>query len=199
MTARTWLTLPTYNEVANIERIVRAVVAQLERAIPGDFQVLVVDDSSPDGTGEVADRLAEEIPEVCVLHRKEKDGLGRAYLAGFQYAVDQGAELVGVMDADFSHDPAYLPTLLEAANHYDLVIGSRYVDGGQIADWPPLRRLLSKGGSLYARSILGVHVRAGSSAPLPDDVVARAREVCVPPPEHAGRRIGPIPPLRSET
>src|SRR5215212_10934187 len=116
MTARTWLTLPTYNEVANIERIVRAIVAQLERAIPGDFQVLVVDDSSPDGTGEVADRLAEEIPEVCVLHRKEKGGLGRAYLAGFRYAVDQGAELVGVMDADFSHDPAYLPTLLDAAN-----------------------------------------------------------------------------------
>jgi len=137
MTARTWLTLPTYNEVANIERIVRAIVAQLERAIPGDFQVLVIDDSSPDGTGEVADRLAEEIPEVCVLHRKEKDGLGRAYLAGFQYAVDQGAELVGVMDADFSHDPAYLPTLLEAAHEADLVIGSRYVEGGQIADWPP--------------------------------------------------------------
>jgi dolichol-phosphate mannosyltransferase len=159
MTARTWLTLPTYNEVANIERIIRAIVAQLERAIPGDFQVLVIDDSSPDGTGEVADRLAEEIPEVCVLHRKEKDGLGRAYLAGFQYAVDQGAELVGVMDADFSHDPAYLPMLLEAANDADLVIGSRYVEGGQIADWPPLRRLLSRGGSLYARSILGVHVR----------------------------------------
>jgi len=159
MTARTWLTLPTYNEVENIERIVRAVVEQLERAVPGDFRVLVVDDSSPDGTGEVADRLAGEIPEVCVLHRTAKDGLGRAYLAGFQYAVDQGAELVGVMDADFSHDPAYLPVLLKAAKQSDLVIGSRYVQGGQIADWPPLRRLLSKGGSLYARWILGVHVR----------------------------------------
>ena len=159
MTARTWLTLPTYNEVANIERIVRAIVEQLERAVPGDFRVLVIDDSSPDGTGEVADRLAEELPEVCVLHRTTKDGLGRAYLAGFQYAVDQGAEIVGVMDADFSHDPAYLPALLEATGRSDIVIGSRYVEGGQIADWPPLRRILSRGGSLYARSILGVHVR----------------------------------------
>jgi dolichol-phosphate mannosyltransferase len=159
MTARIWLTLPTYNEVATIERIVRAVVEQLERAVPGDFRVLVVDDSSPDGTGEVADRLASEIPEVGVLHRTVKDGLGRAYLAGFQYAVNQGAELVGVMDADFSHDPAYLPVLLQTAERSDLVIGSRYVDGGEIADWPPLRRLLSRGGSFYARSILRVNVR----------------------------------------
>ena len=114
MTARTWLTLPTYNEVANIERIVRAIVEQLERAVPGDFRVLVVDDSSPDGTGEVADRLAEEIPEVCVLHRTTKDGLGPGLPGRLPVRRRPGAEIVGVMDADFSHDPAYLPALLEA-------------------------------------------------------------------------------------
>jgi dolichol-phosphate mannosyltransferase len=121
--------------------------------------VLIVDDSSPDGTGDVADRLAAELPEVSVLHRTVKEGLGRAYLAGFEHAVAAGAELVGVMDADFSHDPAHLPALLEAAASSDIVLGSRYVDGGRIVDWPPLRRLLSRGGSLYARSLLGVHVR----------------------------------------
>jgi dolichol-phosphate mannosyltransferase len=159
MAATFWLTLPTYNEVSNIERLVRAVHARLERVAPGDFHVLVVDDNSPDGTGEVADRLAAELPEVSVLHRSEKEGLGRAYLAGFEHAVAAGAELVGVMDADFSHDPAHLPALLEAARSSDIVLGSRYVDGGRIVDWPPLRRLLSRGGSLYARSLLGVHVR----------------------------------------
>jgi dolichol-phosphate mannosyltransferase len=158
MNARTWLTVPTYNEVGNIERLVRAVVEQLEQAAPGDFHVLIVDDSSPDGTGEVADRLAEEIPELSVLHRT-KEGLGRAYLAGFEHAVANGAELVAVMDADFSHDPAHLPALLAAAADSDVVLGSRYVEGGQIADWPPLRRLLSRGGSIYARTLLGVHVR----------------------------------------
>jgi dolichol-phosphate mannosyltransferase len=159
MAARFWLTLPTYNEVSNVERLVRAVHAELERAAPGDFHVVIVDDSSPDGTGEVADQLAAELPEVSVLHRTVKEGLGRAYLAGFEHAVAAGAELVGVMDADFSHDPAHLPALLEAATTSDIVLGSRYVDGGRIVDWPPLRRLLSRGGSLYARSLLGVHVR----------------------------------------
>ena len=118
---------------------------------------VVVDDSSPDGTGEVADRLAEEIPEVCVLHRTTKDGLGRAYLAGFQYAVDQGQDRRR-HGRRLPHDPAYLPALLEATGSSDIVIGS-VRRGGQIADWPPLRRMLSRGGSLYARSILGVHVR----------------------------------------
>jgi dolichol-phosphate mannosyltransferase len=159
MAALFWLTLPTYNEVGNIGRLVQAVHAELERIMPGDFHVLIVDDGSPDGTGEVADRLAAELPEVSVLHRTVKEGLGRAYLAGFEHAVASGAQLVGVMDADFSHDPAHLPALLEAAGTSDIVLGSRYVDGGRIVDWPPLRRLLSRGGSLYARALLGVHVR----------------------------------------
>src|SRR5919109_4399118 len=129
MASRFWLTLPTYNEVGNVGRLVRAVHAELERIRPGDFHVLIVDDSSPDGTGDVADRLAVELPEVSVLHRTVKEGLGRAYLAGFEHAVAGGAELVGVMDADFSHDPAHLPALLEAAAASDIVLGSRYVNG----------------------------------------------------------------------
>jgi dolichol-phosphate mannosyltransferase len=159
MAPRIWLTMPTYNEAANLEAIVRAAVAQLAATAPGDFRLLVVDDESPDGTGAIADRLASELPEVEVLHRREKDGLGRAYLAGFRHAIEGGAELVGVMDADFSHDPAHLPQLIRAAEHSDLVLGSRYVEGGRIVDWPPLRRVLSRGGSLYARRILGVGVR----------------------------------------
>jgi dolichol-phosphate mannosyltransferase len=122
--------------------------------------VLVVDDASPDGTGRIADRLAAELPAVEVVHRTRKQGLGRAYLAGFERALEGGAELVIVMDADYSHDPAHLPAMLEAAaGGADLVLGSRYVPGGQIIDWPPLRRLLSRAGSMYARMILGVNVR----------------------------------------
>jgi dolichol-phosphate mannosyltransferase len=158
MGASLWLFLPTYNEAGNVEGIVRATAAQLERAAPGDWRVLVVDDASPDGTGDLADRLAEEIAGVEVLHRPGKEGLGRAYLSGFAHALAGGAELVIVMDADFSHDPDYLPALVAAAGEADLVLGSRYVAGGRIADWPPLRRLLSRFGSLYARMILGVGV-----------------------------------------
>jgi dolichol-phosphate mannosyltransferase len=157
--ARIWLTLATFNEVGNVERIVPAALAQLERVAPGEHRMLIVDDASPDGTGLVADRLAAEFPAVEVLHRASKQGLGRAYLAGFERALAGGAELVVVMDADFSHDPVHLPALLAAAQHSDLVLGSRYVRGGQIANWPWLRRLLSRAGSLYARSILGVDVR----------------------------------------
>jgi dolichol-phosphate mannosyltransferase len=159
MDARLWLFLPTYNEAGNIERVVRAAATQLEALAPGDWRVLVVDDASPDGTGRIADRLANEIDGVAVLHRTTKEGLGRAYLAGFAHALEGGAEQVVVMDADFSHDPAHLPAMLEAARHSDLVLGSRYVDGGSIADWPPLRRLLSRFGSAYARRMLGVQVR----------------------------------------
>ena len=159
MPPRIWLTLPTFNEVGNLERVVRAAVEQLERLAPGDHRVLIVDDASPDGTGQLADRLAAELPAVAVLHRREKQGLGHAYVAGFERALREGAELVIVMDADYSHDPAHLPALLAAAEHSDLVLGSRYVAGGEIVDWPRLRRLLSRAGSLYARLLLGVHVR----------------------------------------
>jgi dolichol-phosphate mannosyltransferase len=158
MEAGLWLFLPTYNEAENVEGIVRATAAELERAAPGDWCVLVVDDASPDGTGALADRLAAELERVEVLHRPGKEGLGKAYLAGFAHALDRGAERVVVMDADFSHDPSYLPALLAASEEADLVLGSRYVAGGRIADWPRLRRLLSRFGSLYARMVLGVGV-----------------------------------------
>jgi dolichol-phosphate mannosyltransferase len=158
MPASVWLFLPTYNEVGNLDKVVRATVDALERAVPADWRVLVVDDASPDGTGELADRLAEELDGVEVLHRTGKDGLGKAYLAGFQHAVERGAEFVIVMDADFSHDPNHLAALIEAAQTSDLVLGSRYVDGGEIMDWPRLRRFLSRFGSIYARAILGVRI-----------------------------------------
>jgi dolichol-phosphate mannosyltransferase len=154
-----WLFLPTYNEVENLEAIVGATTAQLERVAPGDWRLLVVDDASPDGTGALADRLAEQNAAVEVLHRRGKDGLGPAYLAGFEYALARGAELVIVMDADFSHDPEHLPAMIAAAEHSDLVLGSRYVPGGRIANWPWLRRVLSRSGSLYARLMLGVKIR----------------------------------------
>jgi dolichol-phosphate mannosyltransferase len=159
MGAELWLFLPTYNEAGNVEGIVRAAAEQLEGLAPGGWRVLVVDDASPDGTGEIADRVAAEIDGVQVLHRPGKDGLGRAYLAGFRHALEGGAQRVVVMDADFSHDPKYLPAILAAAENADLVLGSRYVPGGGVADWPRLRRVLSRAGSLYARRILGVGVR----------------------------------------
>jgi dolichol-phosphate mannosyltransferase len=159
MAAGFWLILPTYDEAENLERLVRAVAAELERVVPGDWRLLVVDDASPDGTGDLAERLAGELSEVEVLRRPGKEGLGKAYLAGFAHALGAGAERVGVMDADFSHDPGHLEALLAASAEADLVLGSRYVDGGRIADWPPIRRLLSRMGSLYARTILGVRVR----------------------------------------
>jgi dolichol-phosphate mannosyltransferase len=150
--------LPTYNEAPNVEAFVRAVLPQLASAA-SEYHVLVVDDSSPDGTGEIADRLAAELPQVEVLHRTRKEGLGRAYLAGFRYALDAGAEFVLEMDSDFSHDPQDLPRLLEAAQHADLVLGSRYVRGGGVTDWGLTRRLISRGGSSYARHVLGIPVR----------------------------------------
>jgi dolichol-phosphate mannosyltransferase len=159
MSARLWLFVPTYNEVATLESMVRATIDQLELVAPGDWRLLVVDDDSPDGTGGLADRLSREIDGVEVLHRTGKQGLGKAYLAGFQHSLARGAELVIVMDADLSHDPAHLPAMIEAARHSDLVLGSRYVPGGEVLDWPRLRRVLSRSGSLYARTILGVKVR----------------------------------------
>ncbi len=158
MQARVWLVIPTYNEAANVEGIVRASAAELNRLVPGDFRILVVDDSSPDGSGAIADRVAEDLNELEVLHRREKEGLGQAYLAGFARALAGGAELVFEMDADFSHDPGYLGSLLEAASDADLVLGSRYVRGGGVRNWGVLRRLISRGGGLYARLILRVDV-----------------------------------------
>jgi dolichol-phosphate mannosyltransferase len=150
-----WLVLPTYDEASNLERIVTAAREQL----PDAARILIVDDNSPDGTGEIADRLEGELAEVSALHRARKEGIGPAYVAGFRRALSEGAELIAQMDADFSHDPADLPRLLEAAAAADLVLGSRYVDGGGVADWGPLRRAISRGGSAYARSVLGVSVR----------------------------------------
>jgi len=159
MSGDAWLILPTYNEAENIEPIVDAVLAVLGRAAPGAHRILIVDDGSPDGTGEIADRLAAGHGAVEVLHRTEREGLGPAYLAGFAYALERGAQFVMEMDADFSHDPADLSRLLAAARSADLVLGSRYVPGGGVADWGVGRQLVSRGGSLYARLVLGLKVR----------------------------------------
>jgi dolichol-phosphate mannosyltransferase len=153
-----WLVLPTYNEAENIERIVGAATRSLAAGSP-EHRLLVVDDNSPDGTGDIADRLAAERDDVEVLHRPGKEGLGRAYLAGFQHALDGGADLILEMDADFSHDPADIPRLIEAAAEADLVIGSRYMPGGGVEGWAWYREWLSRGGCWYARVLLSVPVR----------------------------------------
>ena len=145
--------LPTYNERENLERMLRALADK-------GVEVLVIDDNSPDGTGQLADRLAAELGFVSVLHRAQKEGLGPAYLAGFRRALADGADLVLEMDADFSHDPADVPRLVAAAAaDADLVLGSRYVEGGSIPNWGRVRRFISSGGSWYARVLLGVDVR----------------------------------------
>jgi dolichol-phosphate mannosyltransferase len=159
MAVRVWVLIPTYNEAANLDRIVRATTAELERVAPGEHRILVIDDNSPDGTGAIADSLSAEMSSVEVLHRPGKSGLGHAYLAGFARALEGEAELIVQMDADFSHDPRYLAGLLAAAKDADLVLGSRYVAGGGVRDWGPVRKLISRGGGLYARIILGVGVR----------------------------------------
>jgi len=148
-----WIVLPTYDEAENLEPITAAILG----ALPG-ATLLVVDDGSPDGTGEIADRMAAADPRVRILHRARKAGLGRAYLAGFRAALDGGARCVVQMDADWSHDPAMLPALIAPldADGTDLVIGSRYTPGGQVVDWGILRRLVSRGGSLFARVVLGL-------------------------------------------
>jgi dolichol-phosphate mannosyltransferase len=149
---RVTVCLPTYDERENVERMVRSLAAL-------DVGVLVIDDNSPDGTGEIADRLAAELDGVAVLHRERKEGLGPAYLAGFRRALTDGADLVLEMDCDFSHDPADVPRLVEAAEDADLVLGSRYVPGGRVANWSALRRFISRGGSLYAQVLLGLPLR----------------------------------------
>jgi len=145
--------LPTYDERANIEAMLRALQ-------PLGVHVLVVDDNSPDGTGEIADRLAEELDFVSVLHRPRKEGLGPAYVAGFRRALADGAELILEMDCDFSHDPADVPRLIAACDAgADVALGSRYVPGGGTENWGRIRRLVSTGGSWYARKLLGVGIR----------------------------------------
>jgi dolichol-phosphate mannosyltransferase len=154
----TWLVLPTYNEAENIERVVAAALPQL--ALTGEHRILIVDDNSPDGTGRIADELAAAHPEVEVLHRTAKEGLGRAYVAGFHHALAGGADRVMEMDSDFSHDPADIPRLVhEAKNGADLVLGSRYIPGGGVENWGLIRRALSRGGCLYAQTVLRVPVR----------------------------------------
>ena len=160
MDGTAWLILPTYNEAENVEAIVRAAGEALARAPCEDHCVLVVDDGSPDGTGELADRLAAAHPWVQVLHRTAKEGIGPAYLAGFRHALQGGAAYVLEMDSDFSHDPADLVRLLTAIEGgADLALGSRYVPGGGVEDWGLLRRFVSEGGSTYARLMLSLRVR----------------------------------------
>ena len=151
-----WVVLPTYNEIDNLPQIVPAILEQLPGAT-----LLVVDDSSPDGTGDLANRLASENPRVRVLHRPGKQGLGKAYVDGFKRVLSEGAGRIVQMDADWSHDPKYLPALVDGvrrsdrdAGGFDLVIGSRYVAGGGVRNWGVLRKLISRGGSLFARTVL---------------------------------------------
>ncbi|MFB7664098.1 polyprenol monophosphomannose synthase [Kitasatospora sp. NPDC056138] len=146
--------IPTYNEVENVERIVSRVRA----AVP-ETHVLVADDNSPDGTGDLADKIAAEDDHVHVLHRKGKEGLGAAYLAGFRWGIDNGYDVLVEMDADGSHQPEELPRLLTALRGSDLVLGSRWVPGGKIVNWPRSRVLLSRGGSTYSRLMLDVPLR----------------------------------------
>ena len=176
MSGEPWLILPTYNEAENIEAIVVAAGEVLARAVGrplgsaeapdgAGFRILIVDDGSPDGTGEIGDRLAAEHEWVQVLHRAEKNGIGPAYLAGFSHALAHGAGRVMEMDSDFSHDPADLARLLAATDPdapdggADLALGSRYVPGGGVTEWGWLRRFVSEGGSTYARWVLGLKVR----------------------------------------
>lgn len=154
-----WIVIPTFNEVANIERAIESASAALVQVADTDPHVLIVDDSSPDGTGAIADRLATAEPGIEVLHRTVREGLGPAYLAGFARALERGAELVFEMDADLSHDPADIPRLVAAIDAgADLALGSRYIDGGVVVEWGLLRRMISRSACLYARVVLGLPV-----------------------------------------
>jgi dolichol-phosphate mannosyltransferase len=154
--------LPTYDERENLEPLIRALATVFaEHGLDGS--IIVIDDASPDGTGELADELAAELDFVDVLHRKRKEGLGPAYVAGFERALASGAGLVGTIDCDFSHDPRDLPRLVAAAERAGVGLGSRYVPGGGTENWGALRRLVSRGGSLYARAVLGIPVHDTTS------------------------------------
>jgi dolichol-phosphate mannosyltransferase len=154
--------LPTYDERENLEPMVRAL-GDVFAAHGLDGRVLVIDDASPDGTGEIADGLAAGLPHVDVLHRPAKQGLGPAYVAGFRRALSSGAELVLEMDCDFSHDPADVPRLVAATGEADVALGSRYVAGGAVRNWGPARRVVSRAGCLYAQAVLGLGVRDSTS------------------------------------
>ena len=151
MTERVLVVVPTYNERENLPPLIERVMGLFV-----SLDLLVVDDNSPDGTGQIADRIADGNARVKVLHRKEKDGLGRAYIAGFKWALAQGYDLIFEMDGDFSHNPADIPLFLEAAKNADLVLGSRYTDGIRVINWPLNRLLLSMGAALYVRIITGM-------------------------------------------
>jgi dolichol-phosphate mannosyltransferase len=151
--SKTLVCIPTYNERENIERIVPAVLEQVPAA-----NVLVIDDNSPDGTGELADRLASNDERVHVLHRQRKQGLGKAYIAGFKWGMDRNFTHVIEFDADFSHNPKYLPEMLDRLGGADVVIGSRRVPGGGVENWSLLRKIISSCGSIYARTVLGIPV-----------------------------------------
>ena len=157
---KTLVVIPTYNEVENLKPITDAVLG----ITPETVHVLVVDDGSPDGTGQLADKLVAEWAakgqsRLHVHHRTKKEGLGPAYIAGFQWGFDQGYEQLIEMDADFSHDPKFLPKMIELLGKKDFVIGSRYVEGGGTVNWGLMRKIISRGGSLYARTILGAPIR----------------------------------------
>ncbi|MFB6263848.1 MAG: polyprenol monophosphomannose synthase [Bradymonadaceae bacterium] len=151
---RPLICMPTYNESENLEAIVEAIHDEVP-----DVHLLVIDDDSPDGTGELADEMAADDERIHVLHRTEKAGLGPAYIAGFEWALDRDYDAILEMDADFSHQPKYLPDMIGALEEADVVIGSRYVPGGGTEDWGPIRKLISQGGGWYARTILGFDVR----------------------------------------
>ncbi len=153
-----WVVIPTYNEAENIEEMTTTLLGVFD-AESLDAHILVVDDGSPDGTADIVDRIRERDDRVDVLRRTAKEGIGPAYLAGFRVALERGAQLIVEMDADFSHDPRDVPRLVAAAEHADLVLGSRYVTGGGVARWGPLRRLISRAGSAYARLVLGLRIR----------------------------------------
>ena len=148
------MVVPTYDEADNLAWLVGRILASVPHA-----DVLVVDDSSPDGTGAIADRMAAQEPRIQVLHRPTKEGLGKAYLAGFRWALAHDYDVIGEIDADGSHQPEQLPQLLAALEDADLVIGSRWVPGGSVTNWAFTRELLSRGGNLYTRLLLGIHVR----------------------------------------
>lgn len=151
---KTLICMPTYNEAQNLPLIIPALLEALPQA-----HVLIIDDNSPDGTGQLADALAAQDERLHVLHRQGKQGLGPAYIAGFRWALERDYEAILEMDADFSHQPQYLPGLVEGLEDYDVVIGSRYVRGGGTQDWGLMRRLISRGGGLYARTILGLSIQ----------------------------------------
>ena len=152
---RALVIIPTYNEIENLQSLVEAVLS----GTPNEVEILVVDDGSPDGTGQLADTLATRFPRIHVLHREGKQGLGSAYVAGFRWGLQQKFDVLIEMDADFSHHPKYLPKMLQLLEKNDVVIGSRYVEGGGTVNWGLGRRILSKGGSLYSRMILSAPIR----------------------------------------